>query len=163
LCHHVICGKRYVQVRYYPYYGKLQTVEGVVANTRDISTERIMEERLHDTMAQYDLLLRSAPVAILVMQEGRYVYCNPYGARLLGYATSEELVGTPVLETIAEESRAALAPRTARIDRGNENPPIIMVLLRKDGHTIRSESRSIPIVYDQKPAALIIGRELDEN
>lgn len=153
-------GRRYVQVSYFPYYGEGQAVEGIVANTRDISAERLMEERLRDSMEQYDLLLRSAPVAILVMQEGRYVYCNPYGAHLLGYAAPDELVGTSVLASIAEESRSAIAPRIVKVYSGQENPPVTMVLLRRDGSTIRSESRSIPIIYDQKPAALIIGREL---
>jgi PAS domain S-box-containing protein len=156
-------GRRYVQVSYFPYYGEGQAVEGVVANTRDMSGERFMAERLQHSMEQYDLLLRSAPVAILVMQEGRYVYCNPYGARLLGYAIPDELVGTPVLDTVAEESRNAVAPRIARVAGGEENPPITMFLLRRDGSKIKSESISIPIIFDQNPAALIIGRELVER
>jgi len=68
-----------------------------------------------------------------------------------------------IIDTIAEESRAVIATRSSRVIEGKENSPVVMVLLRKDGSRIRSESRSIPIVYDQKPAALIIGRELDGN
>ncbi|HAE22985.1 MAG TPA: hypothetical protein DCG47_11765 [Spirochaetaceae bacterium] len=156
-------GRRCVQVSYFPYYGEGQTVQGIVANTRDISGERIMAERLRDSMEQYDLLLRSAPVAILVMQDGRYVYCNPYGARLLGYETPDELIGRPVLDTIAEESREAVRNRVARLSEGGENPPFTMMLMRRDGSKIKSESRSIAIVYGQKPGILIIGREIGER
>lgn len=153
-------GRRCVQISYFPYYGGQGTIDGLVANTRDISNERLMEEQLQTSLAQYDLLLRSAPVAILVVQEGRYVYCNPFGASLLGYATPDELVGTPVLDTVPEESRELVDFRLAKVKDGKENEPAIIFLLRKDGTKIKSESRSIPILFSQKPAALVIGRDL---
>jgi PAS domain S-box-containing protein len=153
-------GKRYVQISYYPYFGGQDTIEGLVANTRDLSNEKRMEEQLQNSLEQYDILLRSTPVAILVVQEGRYVYCNPYGASLLGYTTPDEFVGTAVLDTIPEEARNLVALRAARAMDGNENEPVTMELLRKDGSRIKSESRSIPILYNQKPATLVIGRDL---
>jgi PAS domain S-box-containing protein len=156
-------GKRFVQVTYYPYYDEENAIEGVVANTRDMTPERLVEEELEKRRKEHHQLLESAPVSILVVQNGSYVYANPYGAALLGYSSPEELVGTPAMSTIAPESHTAVKQRLAEIAAGRENAPQEMVLLRKDGGTLWAESSSIPIVYDERPAALIIGRDLTEK
>lgn len=156
-------GNRFVQVTYYPYYDAENAIEGVVANTRDMTQERLIEEELEKRRQEHHQLLESAPVSILVVQDGSYVYANPYGAALLGYSSPEELVGTPSMNTIAPESHAAVKRRLEEIAAGRENAPQEMVLLRKDGRTLWGESSSIPIVFDERPAALIIGRDLTEQ
>lgn len=156
-------GKRFVQVTYFPYYNEQNAIDGVVANTRDMTQERLIEEELEKRRREHHQLLESAPVSILVVQDGSYVYANPYGAALLGYSSPAELVGVPALSTIAPESHAAVQQRLEEIAAGRENAPQEMVLLRKDGGTLWAESSSIPIVYDDRPAALIIGRDLTEQ
>jgi len=132
-----------------------------VSHVQDISAERRAKAELEQQRLQHDLLLRSAPVAIGVMQNGKYVYCNPFGARLLGYDSPGEVIGLSVLDTIAEASRALVQSRIGVLaGGGGGNDAREMTLLRRDGTTICSESISIPIEYDGQSAALIIGRDL---
>ncbi|MFO7782620.1 MAG: PAS domain S-box protein, partial [Spirochaetia bacterium] len=133
-----------------------------VTHVQDI-TERVIEEELEKRRSEHHQLLEAAPASILVVQDGSYVYANPYGAAMLGYSSPEELVGVPALSTIAPESHAVVKQRLEEVAAGRENGPQEMVLLRKDGGTLWAESNSIPIVYEERPAALIIGRDLTEQ
>ena len=134
-----------------------------VTHVQDITEDKKIREDLERSRSQFDLLLRAAPASILVMQNGRYVFANPYGARLLGYESPEELIGTPVIDTIAEESRPIIRERIRRVTDGQPNEPVEMYILQKDGTTLLSESISIPIEYNGRPAALILGRDRTEQ
>ncbi len=134
-----------------------------IAHVQDITEELRISTDLERSRAQHDLLLRSAPVSIKVVQDGRYVFANPYGARLLGYDNPEELIGTLQFDTVAEESREAVRLRMSRVSAGKSNEPEDFVVLRKDGTRGITESASIPIEYDGRPAALILGRDKSEQ
>ncbi len=134
-----------------------------VTHVQDTTAERLTREELERQKRQRDLLLESAPVSILVIQDGAYVFANPYAARHLGYESPQEILGTPAINTIAEESRGLVERRMRAIEAGSGSQAAEMVLLRKDGSTVWSESASIPIVYNDRPGALIIGRDLTEQ
>jgi PAS domain S-box-containing protein len=134
-----------------------------VTHAQDITEDLRIRADLERSRAQFDLLLRAAPVSILVVQDGRYVFANPYGARLLGYGSPEELVGTPQLDSVAEECRDAIRLRMDRIRAGESNDTKEIVVLRKDGTKVTTESSSLPIEYDGRSAALILGRDRTEQ
>jgi PAS domain S-box-containing protein len=118
------------------------------------------ERELYNLQTSYNSILQHAPVSILIVQNGIYTYANPYAASLLGYASPEELVGTPVLETIDPAYRQSIVERIKTIQQGTGNPPMRMKILRKDGSSLWTDSVSIPIDFRQSPAALVIGRDI---
>ena len=118
------------------------------------------EKRLFNLQMSYNSILRHAPVSILIVQNGNYTYANPYAASLLGYASPEELVGTPVLETIDPAYRQSIVERIHTIQHGIGNPPMRMKILRKDGTSLWTESVSIPMEFQEGPGALVIGRDI---
>ncbi|HRY81050.1 MAG TPA: PAS domain S-box protein [Spirochaetia bacterium] len=134
-----------------------------VTHIQDITEDRRIREELERSRSRFDLLLRSVPASILVVQDGRYVFANPYGARLLGYESPENLVGTLQFDSIDVESREAVKLRMARIALGESNDPRELIVLRKDGTRVTTESASLPIEYDGRPAALILGRDKTEQ
>jgi len=131
-----------------------------VTHVQDITESKLMQEELDRQREQYDLLLRSAPTPILVAQDGKYVYSNPSAANLMGYTSSQELIGTPIQQTISENSLKKIKKRMEQLEAGRSNPAQEITILRKDGKTLCCESTSIPITYNSSPAALIIGRDL---
>lgn len=131
-----------------------------VTHAQDITESKIMQEELDRQRQQYDLLLRSVPTPILVVQEGTYVYSNPSAAELLGYASAQELIGTPIEHTIPEGSQRRIRERMKNIEAGLRNPSIEIDIYRKDGKTLCCESSSLPITFNSSPAALIISRDL---
>src|SRR6056297_3125757 len=131
-----------------------------VTHVQDITESKLMQEELDRQREQYDLLLRSAPTPILVAQDGKYVYSNPSAANLMGYTSSQELIGTPIQQTICKDSLKKIKKRMEQLEAGRSNPAQEITILRKDGETLCCESTSIPITYNSSPAALIIGRNL---
>ncbi len=134
-----------------------------VTHAQDITVSKLMQAELTRQREQYDLLLRSAPVPILVAQDGKYVYSNPSAAELLNYASAQELVETPIEQTISKASQGRIHERMQNIHAGLKNPPVEMDFVCKEGKTLCCESTSIPITFNDAPAALIISRDLTEQ
>ena len=79
-------------------------------------------------------LLDESPLAIAMAEGGLTTYGNAGYLKLFGYQRLEELLGRPLVEQIAPESRAAVLDRIERRKRGEAVPPSIEVIaLRKDG------------------------------
>src|SRR6056297_3665780 len=89
-----------------------------VTHAQDITESKRMQEELDRQREQYDLLLRSAPAPILVVQDDKYVYSNPSAAKLLGYSSSQELIGTPIQNTITEGSLLSIKERMEKLETG---------------------------------------------
>ncbi|MDZ7794856.1 MAG: PAS domain S-box protein [Spirochaetia bacterium] len=131
-----------------------------VTHVQDITESKLMQEELDRQREQYDLLLRSAPTPILVVQDGKYVYSNPSAAEMWGYASAQELIGTPVGPTVSADSLKRVKERMEKLEAGRKNPAEEIIILRRDGKTRCCESTSIPITFNSSPAALIIGHDL---
>ena len=79
-------------------------------------------------------LLDESPLAIAMAAGGLTTYGNAGYLKLFGYQRLEELLGRPLVEQIAPESRVAMLDRIERRRRGEAVPPSIEVIaLRKDG------------------------------
>ncbi|MFO7731060.1 MAG: PAS domain S-box protein, partial [Spirochaetia bacterium] len=131
-----------------------------VTHSQNITESKRMQEEIDRQREQYDLLLRSAPTPILVVQDGKYVYSNPSAAELLGYSSSQELLGTSIQHTISQDSLMRIEERMEKLEAGRKNPPEEITILCRNGKTLCCESTSIPITFNSSPAALIIGRDL---
>ncbi len=62
----------------------------------DITEQKRTELALRASEARWRRLVDAAPVAILVLEEGRVALANRAAARLLGAGTPEELLGSPL-------------------------------------------------------------------
>ncbi|MGE5139986.1 MAG: PAS domain S-box protein, partial [Rudaea sp.] len=109
---------------------QVPSVGGVVLNYRDITERTEAAQALRESRDELAVILRGITEGITVQDpSGRLVYANDAGARLMGYATGEELIATPTDNVLArfemrDESgqmitpdhlpgRVALAGRTA--------------------------------------------------
>jgi PAS domain S-box-containing protein len=120
------------------------------------------EESRRQSEERYRLLVEAAPCSILVVQDGRYVFANPYAERMLGYSPNE-VTQVPVLETIDPASREAVLHRMQMVRLGKSNAPSELKVLRKDGVVVETETNSVPITFGGKPAALVVGRDVTER
>ncbi len=130
---------------------------------QEIAERQQVEAALRESEARYRALVEASPLSVLVVQEGRYVFANPAGARRLGYAEPAELVGVPVLETIGPEYHQLIKDRLENVSAGWENPPVVIGLVRPDGSSVLVESTSVPINLQGQPAVLILGQDLTER
>jgi two-component system cell cycle sensor histidine kinase/response regulator CckA len=80
----------------------------------DITEQRRSEEALRASEARYRALVESSPDGIGIHQDGRIVFVNPAGARLLGAQNPDELVGKPIEDIIHPDYREVVRERIRR-------------------------------------------------
>lgn len=133
---------------------------GVVGVLVDISAQKKVEESLRESEERFRTLIESAPVSVLLVQNGCYIYGNPASARLLGLENHDALIGQSALETIAPESRAAVQERMQRIESGTDNTPMEMQILRPDGGRVWCISTSVRTLMNNVPTAIVVGQDI---
>jgi PAS domain S-box-containing protein len=104
------------------------------------------EGELRESEERYRNLLEVAPVGIAVHSDGKVVFTNPAGARLLGADTEELIVGKPVTEFIHPDGWPKSQARIRRMlagERGANLTRQILAFSRKQ-------------VFDLKPVRLTV-------
>jgi diguanylate cyclase (GGDEF)-like protein/PAS domain S-box-containing protein len=133
------------------------------AFVRPMTEAMVAEEALKESEDRYRQLVDASPDGIAVTQEGNLLLANPAYLRLLGAHTVEELHGQSLIERIHPDYRDVALERMKAVHLGLSAPPIEQKAIRLDGSTIDIEAQSEPIVYDKKPAALQILRNISER
>ena len=126
---------------------------------QDITARVEAERALRASEAQFRELVTHAPQAMLIVQDGRYVYGNPASLALL-HCTEEQLIGLPALSIIAPEYHERLRERMATADQGGSNGIMVMQVIGFDGQRIWTESTSVPVQFQCRPAALVISQDI---
>lgn len=131
--------------------------------SRSLAEKEQLFAKLSESEERYRVLIDTSPMAIMVMRQGKYIYANPAGLNLLGYADLNEFVGLNVMDTIHPDSRPLILERIKNTAQGNANPAVEMMVLRKNGDVVYTESTSIPIKLNGEPVVLIISRNITER
>jgi PAS domain S-box-containing protein len=119
---------------------------------------------LRETEERYKNLLEVAPVGIVVHSEGKVVFANPAGVKLLGGDTEEQLIGKPILEIIHPDGLGKAQSRIKRMMTGEKGVyPAEDVYLRLDGTPINVEVMATPLQYEGKRAVQVIVTDITER
>jgi PAS domain S-box-containing protein len=130
-----------------------QSVRGYARLVRDMTVQREAEERLRESEMRFRRLVEDAPVGILVHQDQRIAYANSQAAFLLGAWSPEEIVGTPTMDRIHEDSHPAVEARMAALAAGESSVPVIVEhWLRMDGESIYVTVGATGITFGGRPA-----------
>lgn len=113
--------------------------------------------------ADYRTIVDSAPEAIIVYAEGRFLYVNPFAAERLG-ADADSLIGTPIMDFVHPASVELVVSRLQQLARtGEAGPPIEVRFVSRDGSLIQSEAVSVPVVFDGQGAVLTLIRDTSKR
>jgi PAS domain S-box-containing protein len=130
----------------------------------DITEQRRSEEALRASEARYRALVESSPDGIGIHQDGRIVFINPAGARLLGAQNPDELVGKPIEDIIHPDYREVVRERIQRsLATGQPAPPLMEKFIRLDGTVIDVEVTAVPIMWEGRPAMQVVFRDITER
>ncbi|MBI3664160.1 MAG: PAS domain S-box protein [Acidobacteria bacterium] len=141
------------QILYY-----VGTVEDVTESKRAVEALRASEQKFRE-------LLEHLPVAVRIVRAGKLEFVNPADARLHGYES-------PVEEIKADAPFAHLVPEDvermkeySRKRAAGEEAPLLYEVghTRKDGSEIRVEVHAERVVYEGKPASLLVLLDLTER
>jgi PAS domain S-box-containing protein len=130
----------------------------------DITEQRRSEEALRASEARYRALVESSPDGIGIHQDGRVVFVNPAGARLLGAQNPDELVGKPAMDLLHPDYREVVRERIRRsLAEGQPAPPLTEKFIRLDGTVIDVEVTAVPIIWEGRPAMQVVFRDITER
>ncbi len=130
----------------------------------DITEQRRSEEALRASEARYRALVESSPEGVAIHQDGRCVFVNPAGARLLGAQQPEELLGKSALDFVHPDYRDIIRERIRRgLEEWQPVPPLEEKFIRLDGTVIDVEVTAVPIMYEGRPAMQVVFRDISER
>jgi PAS domain S-box-containing protein len=131
---------------------------------RDVTARKRAEEALRESEERYRRLVELAPDAIVVHSAGRIVFINAAGARLIGAASAEELLGRELLDFVHPDSRPAVLERMrVMLEQGRPVPRITERFLRLDGSPVDVDVMATPLRYHDAPAVLVVARDISER
>ena len=122
------------------------------------------EAALRASEEQYRRLVDVAPDLIAVHSDGKIVFMNPAGVRLLGARSAEELIGRPMLDFVHADSRETVVDRVrTMMGRGRPVPLVTERFVRLDGTPIDVEVAASPLLYGDRPAIQVVVRDIGER
>ena len=121
-------------------------------------------EELAETEERFRKLVEALPDALYVHSEGRIVFVNPFGMRLLGAQQPEQLVGKGIFEIVHPDYREVIRKRIQHCSQtGTASSPVECALIALDGSFVEVESAGIPTTWKGSPAVEVVARDIRER
>jgi len=157
-------GHRIYDVRITPIQSPGAPLTGYVVLLRDVTGRRHTEAALRDSELRYRELVENARDLICTCDlEGRILSVNQAGLDLTGY-TSQQLVGRPLLELVAPESRELASSFFTGVRPQLPSERTEIAVLARDGHTIILELAGWVQRRNGVPTAVqAIGRDVTQR
>jgi PAS domain S-box-containing protein len=111
----------------------------------------------------YRRLVELSPDMMALHSNGKYLYMNPAGLKILRASSQEEILGKPVSEIIHPESREMVKSRIRQLENGKDVPPIEEKFLRLDGTIVDVEVTAAPIPSNGKPMIQVLARDITQR
>ncbi len=147
-----------------PIKNEFGEITGVVLVFRDQTEERTARKTLLESEERYRRLVELSPDAIAVHSEGKFVYVNPSGVKLIGANNESELIGKPILDIIHPDYKESISQRVrAAIEHGKSQPLAEEKFICMDGTVIDVEVAAVPITFYGKTAIQVIAKNITER
>ncbi len=127
----------------------------------DISARQRAEQALKESEERYRSLVEMAHESILVVQDGRVVYCNPAFLELVGL-TAHELENVDAISGLIhpEDQQRARDNHARRIAGEAAEQRYPLRLVHKSGRRLWAETSGVPISWNGRPATLNIVNDI---
>ncbi len=122
------------------------------------------EEAIRASEERYRALVELSPDPITVHSRGIWQYVNRAGLALFGASSAEAIVGTPVLDRVHPDDRAAVAERIRQVETAEGAAGLREIrMVRMDGNVLDVESTAARTLYRGSPAVQVIMRDVTER
>jgi PAS domain S-box-containing protein len=136
---------------------------GGIESFEDITERKKVEKALFDSNQRYSTLVHKLPDLIIIHRMGIVLFANEAALSVMG-ATLEELLGTNIMDFIAEESKPTVIEnmqrRMAGIDQVRDYE---IKAITKRGEIKDTIIRSDNIIFDNEPAVIAILIDITER
>ena len=136
----------------------------MTGTVQDITERKQAEDALRESETRLRAILDGSRDAIGVSKEGIHTFANAAYVSLFGYESDDELIGTPILNLIAAESRGLVEERVKKRARGEPVPSFYEATgLRRDGTTFLVEALVSTYVLKEQQFSQVIMRDITEK
>jgi PAS domain S-box-containing protein len=123
-----------------------------------------IETELRESEERYRQLVELSPEGIGVEKDDKIVFINTAATGLLGAKNSAELIGKSILDFVHPDFRKRTHRQLEYLLRKQKALPLREnVFMRVDGTPIDVEVAATPLVYENRPAAQIVFRDITER
>lgn len=113
---------------------------------------------------RYRDLIELAPSGIAIVQDGRIVYVNRTGCRMMGIDSPDRMIGMPVADLNHPDDLPASFARQEMIAATGQAVPLRHFRVRRfDGEFIDVESCAGPCTHEGRPAMQLIARDVTDR
>ncbi|MDO8727460.1 MAG: PAS domain S-box protein, partial [Candidatus Methanoperedens sp.] len=130
---------------------------------RELDERKRAEKALRESEERYRCLVEFSPYGIAIHSEGKLVYVNLAGAKILGTENPDEFVGKTLFRIIHPDYHEIVKNRILMQVEGKGAPPLEEKFLRLDGTSVDVEISSIPFTYMGKSAMYGVFRDITER
>ncbi len=129
-----------------------------------VAARRKTELSLRESEERYRRLVELSPDAIYVQLEGRIVFINNAGARLLGVSAPADILDRKVLDRIHEEDHETVVKRALQVEEEGRVVTFLPVrYLQPGGTVVDAEVAAAPFPFQGKSAVLVMARDITER
>ncbi|ABN57281.1 MULTISPECIES: PAS domain S-box protein [Methanoculleus] len=139
------------------------TCRGFLAGVQDITPLKQMEANLRESEEKYRSLVELSAEATLIHRDGRIIFVNPAGLKLLGASRPEEVIGKAILDIVHPDARDTIEAFSVRDLQGEETPLIELLVVRLDGATVPIEGRGTRTIFEGRPAVQVVMRDVSHR
>ncbi len=105
-------------------------------------------------------IVATAPNIVAIIQDEKFVFINSNGAKLLQFKNPNDITGKSIYDIIHHDSHSAIKKRLHSLKKNNTNTPLHIKLRKLNHKYLDLEANSTPIVFNNQPASLIVGRDI---
>ncbi|MDD5142215.1 MAG: PAS domain S-box protein [Methanoregula sp.] len=131
----------------------------VLVSVRDISDRKRTEQTLAESEERYRTLVDSSFDGIAIHQDGKLVFVNQTGVRMMGLSNPEGLIGKPAIEVIHPDDRALIEERI-RVSPQQSLEHIHERFVRADGSIMHVDVATTPCTWQGRPATYVTFRDI---
>lgn len=142
--------------------GPLETVSETLflCIVRDVSERKMLESTCAESEERYRSLVELSPDAIAIHRDGKVLFCNAAGARLLRLPSAEALIGMNIADIVHPDYHHVMARRIEEVRAGQVVPFVEEKFVRADGSLLDVEVISTGFTYHGHPAVQSIVRDI---
>ena len=132
--------------------------DGTIYAMRDITEIKRTETALRQSEQRFRYLIEKSPHAIVIVRDSRSIYANSRCVRMLGYASSDEVLGRPVADLFLPSCHELIADSVCPGEQDPlPSPEHESIMLKKDGGIVPvSVSRTRVDLSDGQAVVLVI-------
>lgn len=142
--------------------GDILGTQGII---RDITAQKQAEATLRESESRYRRLVELSFQAVAnYKSDGTLVSLNTAGAKLLGAASPQMVVGRSIYDFVHPDYLETVKVRVSQMADGAGGAPLIEEqFVRLDGSTVDVEVAAVPITYQLQPAVEIVIRDISDR